>query len=93
MVEKNHIAVPLRDGEEIRGDEDLVRHITDFYKDLFGPPEVSSISLEGIECEKLCVEDRHFMIREFSMEEIKSVVFGMKHNKATGLHGLPIEFY
>lgn len=90
---KNHITVLMKDNEEIRGDEDLIKHVTEFYKDLFGPSEVTSVRLDGIECNKLSMEDREFLTREFSLEEIKEVVFGMKHNKAAGPDGLPTEFY
>ena len=37
--------------------------------------------------------DREKLDREFTLEEIKKVVFEMKTNKAPGPDGLPIEFY
>ncbi|XP_024311805.1 uncharacterized protein LOC112269369, partial [Brachypodium distachyon] len=45
---KNRISVPLKDGVPVTGDEDLLRHLTEFYKELFSPLEISSIKLDGI---------------------------------------------
>ncbi|KAL5674569.1 hypothetical protein ACJX0J_018875 [Zea mays] len=43
---KNRI-FKLQDGNNvIEGDENLMRHITSYYKDLFGPPETSHITLD-----------------------------------------------
>lgn len=54
---------------------------------------MTSTKIDGIECDKLTLEDREMLIASFSMEEIKNAVFGIKHNKAAGPDGLPIEFY
>ena len=78
---------------EFKGHDDLVKHITDFYKDLFGPTEIIYIKLEYHICKKFTGEDRAFLTKNFTLEEIKEVVFGMKHYKAVGYDGLPIEFY
>lgn len=90
---KNHIIVLLKDGVEFKGHDDLVKHITDFYKDLFGPTEIIYIKLEYHICKKFTGEDRAFLTKNFTLEEIKEVVFGMKHYTAVGYDGLPIEFY
>jgi hypothetical protein len=47
---KNYISVLLNNGEEIYGESDLIKHVTNFYKQLFGPSNVSSLNLNGIEC-------------------------------------------
>jgi hypothetical protein len=44
-------------------------------KGLFGPSSVSSLNLNGIECEQLSEKDRQNLVKPFDMEEIKSVVF------------------
>lgn len=41
----------------------------------------------------LSEQDRHNLTTEFSMEEIKDVVFSMKHNKAPSPDEFPIEFH
>jgi hypothetical protein len=44
-------------------------------------------------CKQLSEEDRQELTRPFDLEEIKRVVFDLKHNKAAGLDGFPAEFY
>jgi hypothetical protein len=90
---KNYILVLQNNGEEIYGESDLIKHVTDFYKQLFGPSTVSSLNLNGIDCKQLTEEDRHELTKPFDLEEIKRVVFEMKHNKAAGPDGFPAEFY
>jgi hypothetical protein len=80
-------------GEEIYGERDLIKHVTDFYKQLFGPSTVSSLNLNGIDCKQLTEEDRQELTKTFNLEEIKRVVFDMKHNKAAGPDGFPAKFY
>jgi hypothetical protein len=80
-------------GEEIYGESDLIKHVTDFYKQLFGPSTISSLNLNRIDCKQLTEEDRQELTKPFDLEEIKRVVFDMKHNKAAGPDGFPAEFY
>lgn len=55
---KNFISGLKKDEIEIVGNAELIQHITDFYKDLFGESEISNIRLEGIECNKVDEDDR-----------------------------------
>jgi hypothetical protein len=71
------------------GDTDLIKHVTEFYKALFGPSPVTSPSLDGIVCDQLTEEDRQSLISPFSLEEIKETIDELKHDKAAG----PAEFY
>jgi Mg/Co/Ni transporter MgtE len=41
----------------------------------------------------LSEEDRQRLIRPFSLEEIKETIDELKHDKATGPDGFPVEFY
>lgn len=61
------------DGVEIVEDVELVKHIAKFYKDLSDAPNVTSIELHGLECNRLSKEDRKFMTNEVGLEEIKEV--------------------
>lgn len=77
----------------IQGDKDILAYATNFYKELFGPVDLLPISLsQAVDC-VLDDQDREMLNRDFSLEEIKNVVFSMAHNKASGPDGFPIEFY
>jgi hypothetical protein len=89
---KNYISVLQNNGEEIYGESDLIKHVTDFYKQLFGPSTISTLNLNGIDCKQLTEEDRQELTKPFDLEEIKRVVFDMKHNKAIGLMGSQLNF-
>lgn len=63
--------------------ESLMKHITDFYKELFGPPDRSGIRMLNIEMNKLSGEQKEEILRPFTMED----------NKAPGPDGFPVDFY
>lgn len=82
-----------QDEGRIEGDKELITYITKFYKGLFGHPESSSISL-NIENPRTVPRDvADNLALEFSLEEIKHVVFNMAHNKSPGPVGFTAEFY
>ena len=66
---------------------------TDFYKELFGPSTLSSINMSNFHMNRLSDDDRTLLTVPFSIEEIKKVVFGLKHNSAPGPDGFPAEFF
>jgi hypothetical protein len=57
---------------------------TSFYRDLFGPSLASNISMKNLPMKRLDEEDRILLTAPFSLEDIKKVVFSLKHNSAPG---------
>lgn len=85
-----------KDGIEIEGEQQLMEHATDYYRNLFGPEPGNDFRLdpeiwEG--CAKLDVEDNNILCLPFSESEIKGALFQMERNKAPGPDKIPIEFY
>jgi hypothetical protein len=87
----------LEDGNNIiEGAAQLKHHITNYYKNLFGPPESSSIVLEEHQVQDIPqVSDleNEFLTDVFSEFEVRAAVFQMEHNKAPGPDGFPPKFY
>jgi hypothetical protein len=80
----------------IQGTDDLLAHATSFYKELFGPQQMSSARLAAnVWSDEECLNDadRTELDKPFTEEEIKNVIDQMKKNKAAGPDGFPIEFY
>ena len=77
----------------IEGTENLLEHATNYYKTLFGPVELLPVSLSDPVPMVLDDRDRLDLIAPFSLEEIKTAVFSMEHNRAPGPDGFPIEFF
>jgi hypothetical protein len=71
----------LNGSEQIQGTADLVVHATTFYKDLFGPQQMSYTRMRnGIWSESECLsdEDRAEMDKPFTEEEIRGVIDQME---------------
>jgi hypothetical protein len=80
----------------IEGEQALKEYITSYYRDLFGPPKRSSFSLDESRVEdivQVSQEKNDLIIRPFTCEEIRGVIFQMKHIKAPGPDGFSAEFY
>jgi hypothetical protein len=74
----------------------IISHITNYYKNLFGPPEESSFSLDETQTDdipQVSIEENGLLTAPYSEEEVKKAVFQMEHNKAPGPDGFPAEFY
>ena len=69
-----------------------MEYIIFFYTNLFGPPDDSSISLDIDNVKKFSSVHSDKLIDEFSLEEIKHVVFNMAHNKSPGPDCSAVEF-
>ena len=73
----------LRDGEQIiGGDENLIKHGTDYYKELFGLAE-----------EKVNMAENEELTKAFSEEEVKETLYQMEKNKVADPDSISIEFY
>ena len=84
---KNIIRSLDSEGGVITSQEDIVKHITSFYKGLFGSATPSGLVLadnfwEGRQ--RVSAEDKEWLTREFGEEEVKSAVWGMRKNSAPG---------
>ena len=93
---KQHIYKLENDQGTVVGDAHLKSYITQFYKDLFGPPDVSDITLEEDRIQdipQVSREENELLTSEFTVSEVKDAVFQMEHNKAPGPDGFPAEFY
>lgn len=68
----------LNNGDEvIQGTEELLNHATEYYKNLFGPPDGFTCRLRSnvwAAAEKLSDEDNAELCKHFSEEEVKRVV-------------------
>jgi hypothetical protein len=84
----------LSHGDNMAQDENGINQLaTSFYKNLFVPSQDSSISLDNLYMKRLDDDDIEFLTSPFSMEEVKDVVFSLKHNSAPGPDGFPSEFF
>jgi hypothetical protein len=81
---------------EIEGQANLKAYTTHFYKDLFGPTEENSFTLDESlrdDIPQVTTSENEFLIAPFTELEIRNAVFDMEHNKAPGPDGFPAEFY
>jgi hypothetical protein len=77
----------------IEGQDNLKKYITNFYKNLFGKPLPSSLNLSPTGVDRITEEDRVFLTKKITLQEIKEAVFAMEQNKAAGPDGFNAEFY
>jgi hypothetical protein len=93
---KNTIAVLDSDFGEIRGQQNLTNHIVDFYKHLFGRNDPCNFQLNDGFWENelmLSESDQLTLIKDFSLEEMKEIVFYMKTNSVPGPNGFGVIFF
>ena len=84
------------DGKIIKGDEQLKKYITDYYRRLFGPSDFSPLAMDESRREdipQVTDDEKEKLIANFSFNEIWEAIFQMDHNKAPGPDGFPAEFY
>jgi mannosylglycoprotein endo-beta-mannosidase len=93
---KNTILSLNNKNSVIEGDENMLKHATNYYNELFGPGIGNTFPLDPRlwkDNEKVNEEDNHILTQPFSEEEVKHALFQMEHNKAAGPDCIPIEFY
>ena len=87
----------LEDGDKIiKGDEELKKYITNYYRGLFGPSENSFLTIDENRREdipQVTDDESESLIAMFTQEEVRTAILQMEHNKAPGLDGFPAEFY
>jgi hypothetical protein len=87
----------LQDGKKtIEGDNKLKKHITSYYKSLFGKSQENNFQLDELlkeDIPQVTDLENEALIKPFTEEEIKSAIFQMEHNKALEPDGFPVEFY
>jgi hypothetical protein len=92
---KRRVKIPFlnHEGVSVNDAEGINKIATSYYKDLFGPSVLSSINMTYFNMNQLSDNDRSFLTAPFSIDEIKKVIFEMKHNSAPGPDGFPAEFF
>jgi hypothetical protein len=83
----------LDNGLLVDNEDEINKLATNYYRDLFGPSNVSNIHMNDMNMRKLNDDDRKFLTAPFSLDEIHKVVSDLKHNCAPGPDGLPAEFF
>jgi hypothetical protein len=87
----------LEDGSRtIFGDGNLKRYITTYYKNLFGPSEQSTATLDESQREdipQVSLVENEILTQQFHKSEVRAAIFQMEHNKAPGPDGFLAEFY
>jgi hypothetical protein len=93
---KNTILHFMNNEERVEGDENLLKHATDYYKELFGKGTGNTFPLDPdlwVEGEKVSDEDNNILTQPFCRKEVKDALDQMEHNKAAGPDAIPAEFF
>jgi mannosylglycoprotein endo-beta-mannosidase len=93
---KQHIYRHEDDQGVVVSVDHLKRHITNYYKKLFGTPEQTEIALmedQISDIPQVSPEENESLITDFTESEVREAIFQMEHNKAPGPDGFPAEFY
>ena len=94
---RRNLIIRLENGDKnIEGDAELLAHATEFYKNLFGPELGNTFPLDLAlwdDGEKVSEAENDILCQPFSEDEIKTALFQMEKNKATGPDKISIEFY
>jgi mannosylglycoprotein endo-beta-mannosidase len=75
---KNTVISLEHDGNIIEGDENIIKHATEYYSDLFGPGEEHDIHIDNSlwdELEHISESDNIHLCEPFTESEIKEALF------------------
>ena len=78
------------------GEENIIAHATEYYKNLFGPAPGNIFSTKQSLWETNEVvnsQDNEDLCKPFTEVEINDALLEMETNKAAGPDAIPIEFY
>ena len=89
---KKRIFSQEHEGGKIEGQQNLKEYITNFYKDLFGPPEDNHFSLNDRmdDIPQVSQTENEFLTTPFTEKEVRDAIFDMERNKAPGPDGFPV---
>jgi hypothetical protein len=93
---KSQIISLEHDGLVIEGDDNLLKHASEYYVDLFGPPIEYEVQIDPSLWEGIPMvsdEENSWLYRPFTEKEIKEALDLMERNKTAGPDKIPIEFY
>lgn len=78
------------------GNTDLMKCITNYYKNLFVQPDETQITLVKSQTDdipQVIETENKLLTTDFTEAEIKEAVFQIEHYKAPGTDGFPAKFY
>jgi hypothetical protein len=80
----------------IIGQQNLKEYISEYYKNMFGPPAPTSCELiesAREDINQLSNEENEILVPSFTEQEVHEAILQMEKNKAPGPDGFPAEFY
>nr|ADB85341.1 putative retrotransposon protein [Phyllostachys edulis] len=93
---KNFIFSLEYEGITIRDNDELRKHIYDFYKDLFGAERNHNVGLTSEFWKnnlRVSDEDNILLLQDFTEMEVEKIIKELKVNSAPGPDGFPNSFY
>jgi hypothetical protein len=90
---KNKIVQLMDEENVVEGDENLLKHATEFYKSPFGHSERDFVGMDFDFLRMVSPNQNDNLVKEFSFKEIKEIVFSLAHTKSPNFDGFPSEFY
>jgi hypothetical protein len=73
------------EGQIIEGDDAPRKHITSYYKNLFGPPSRNMVSMDESRIDdipQVSEVENESLIKKITEKEVKEAIFQMEYNKA-----------
>jgi hypothetical protein len=92
---KKDIHTLVQDEGIIKGPEKLKSYITNYYKNIFGVPKEGNFHMDETQKDdipQVSLEENTLLTAVYLEDEVRKTVFQMKHNKAPGPDGFPIDF-